>query len=137
MNQDTHSLRYFGYDDKGELIQDAMQKPEVMAEIQACMTFLQVVCKPLRSANKGESSYALKHAAERWRGYGCHGAGLNCYVANGSLIAAALICGVPVKRCTGSPNALIGVRPLIPMTARGVRVPPMDAMVRLATSLND
>ena len=46
-------------------------------------------------------SYGLKHDAEREMGM---------YLANGSLIAAAIAEGFPVKRLPGTPNAEIGVR---------------------------
>ena len=55
--------------------------------------------KPRKTVSK-ESSYALKHWAEREQGD---------YVSNGALIAAALFLGLPVRHNFGTPNANIGI----------------------------
>jgi hypothetical protein len=58
---------------------------------------------------RGPSSYGLKHAAESWG----RELGLEPYIANGDLIAAALYRRVPIKRFPwGGPNCLVAVRVL-------------------------
>lgn len=62
----------------------------------------------LSAANKRahSNSYGLKHQAEIWG----EAAGLEPYVANGELIAAALYLGFTAVQIPGTPNALINVR---------------------------
>jgi hypothetical protein len=59
-----------------------------------------------KSCANHEHSYGLKHLAEDWG----RAAGLEPYVANGELIAAALYLGFTVTLDPGTPNAFIGVR---------------------------
>jgi hypothetical protein len=48
-------------------------------------------------------SYGLKHEAERWG----RAVGMNSYVANGTLIAAAIHLDLPVRHVVGGPNVMV------------------------------
>jgi len=52
------------------------------------------------------SSYLLKHLAERW---GCDNE-LDCYVANGEMIVAAVALDLPIKWEGGGPNVTVGIK---------------------------
>ncbi|MFH8253192.1 hypothetical protein ACH3VR_22695 [Microbacterium sp. B2969] len=80
---------------RGELRASASHVDEVRAWLAANIA-------PRRTLNTQVGSYALKHLAEE---------DLGDYVANGELIAAAIIAGYPYRRGgDGSPNAVFGVR---------------------------
>jgi len=74
-------------------------------EVELCLDYL----ANLR-ANKHPtvSSYGLKHAAERWsrRDGGSRGGGSGIYVANGSLIVAAILKGFPITHAPRLPLRL-------------------------------
>jgi hypothetical protein len=71
------------------------------ANVETAIAFLEQ-CQPLKTPNL--SSYALKHAAERW---GRHH-GMQAYVTNGELIAAAVYLDFKVKPSV-IPNLLVAV----------------------------
>jgi hypothetical protein len=68
-------------------------------QYRAAKRFLHVA--PRCPADKGDSSYSLKHIAEDF---------CETYIGNGALIAAALAIGLEVKRFPDSPNCRINVR---------------------------
>lgn len=88
------ALTYFGFrspdsdnyaQERAELVGD-----RALAEIQFCRDWLRdQAVHTLRAGPRAPSSYWIKHVAERVRGE---------YIANGSLIVAALLAGVPVKQ---------------------------------------
>jgi hypothetical protein len=67
-------------------------------QVAACMALL---ADAPRTRRPRVGSYGLKHAMER---------ALGRYVSNGSVIAAALLAGIPIKAAS-PPNALLGIRP--------------------------
>jgi hypothetical protein len=79
-------------------------------EVEACREFLRPL-RRLRNANPARSttamsSYGLKHVVE----HECREAGDDLYVANGSLIVAAMLEGFATHRSWGSgPNCSVGV----------------------------
>jgi hypothetical protein len=74
------------------------------AQVATAIGFLRS-CSP--AVSRGQNSYALKHQAEDW---GFRN-GMEHYVSNGALIAAAIYLGFTVKRSSAvnSPNAVVGV----------------------------
>lgn len=105
------SLSYFGFGVYGErkLSRDerVKQLKEVRAklmanshEVEKVVNWLQENILPIKTINTKCGSYSLKHIAEN---------ALDCYVANGSLIAAALILGYEMKTEWGSPNGYFGM----------------------------
>lgn len=82
--------------------------PNSRAVIAAVARLLTPCRATLRAGASSPGSYELKHTAERLLKDDPHARG---YVANGQLIAAALLCGFPVMReRDGSPNAAVGIR---------------------------
>lgn len=82
--------------------------PESRRVITAVARLLTPWRATLRAGASSPGSYELKHTAERLLKDDPHARG---YVANGQLIAAALLCGFPVTRDGGgSPNAAVGIR---------------------------
>ena len=87
------ALTYFGFRspdsdnyaaERAELVGE-----RALAEIQFCRDWLRTARLTARAGVKSPSSYWIKHVAERVRGE---------YIANGSLIVAALLAGVPAKQ---------------------------------------
>ena len=69
---------------------------DAVEEVVAAVKYM-VLCA--ESSNKEIGSYGMKHRAERWAGR---------YIANGSMIAAALMAGAEIRRQSpDSPNAHI------------------------------
>lgn len=79
-------------------------EPPEAAQVATAAAFLRLL-SPTRSATpQSPGSYGLKHDAERWGRVN----GMQPYVANGALIAAAVELGYPIWYRSG-PNAAIGV----------------------------
>ena len=71
---------------------------EAVDEIKAAIRYMDM-CR--ESKGREANSYGMKHRAERWAGR---------YIANGSMIAAALVMGAEIRRLPhGSPNADIRI----------------------------
>lgn len=82
--------------------------PTSRAVIAAVARILAPCRATVRAGASSPGSYELKHIAERLLDDDPDARG---YVANGQLIAAALLCGFPVAReGGGSPNAAVGMR---------------------------
>lgn len=90
--EDWPQLTYFGFrspdsdnygPERAELLGD-----RAIAEIQFCRDWLRSGKLTAKAGPRSPSSYWVKHVIERVRGD---------YVANGSLIVAALLADVPIK----------------------------------------
>jgi hypothetical protein len=74
---------------------ESLLTPGVIGEIGAAMWWLGEVTPERKGFNPSHSTYGYKHDAERYMGG---------YIANGSLIAAAMIMGLSVRQLSGSLN---------------------------------
>lgn len=87
------SLTYFGFrspdSDNYAAERATLIGERGLAEIQFCRDWLRTARLTARAGVTSPSSYWIKHVAERVRGE---------YIANGSLIVAALLAGVPAKQ---------------------------------------
>ncbi|HEY5230871.1 MAG TPA: hypothetical protein VIJ11_08280, partial [Galbitalea sp.] len=104
-------LNQFGFG-PGAFAQSAQERRENFARwrielrasgehVEEIRQWLERNVEPRRTINSYAGSYGLKHIAEQ---------ALGEYVANGELIAAAIIAGYPYRReADGSPNARFGM----------------------------
>lgn len=75
-------------------------------QIATAAAFLQLLTPTRTATFRSPSSYGLKHDAERWGRVN----GMEPYVSNGALIAAAVALGLPVRHFgRGSFNVTVGV----------------------------
>ena len=65
------------------------------------------LCGTVKTVNRKQSSYGLKHGAERW--WQAKGADHGGYICNGTLLMAAIQIGMLVKRIGSSPNAYLNL----------------------------
>lgn len=81
-------------------------EPPEAAQVATAVAFLRLLTPTHAATWQSPGSYGLKHDAEQWGRVN----GLEPYVSNGALIAAAVEIGYPIwHRGRGSPNAAIGV----------------------------
>ncbi len=97
-------LTYFGFGEFNQpdiaTHQGRARLMEATAEIDLARRWLQTQTRR-KTVNRNRASYGLKHYAER---------ALGAYVANGAFIAAALLDGWIVRRCSEiSPNAWLNI----------------------------
>ena len=79
-------------------------------EIRAAMAYLDQLRPARVSSRTSPGSYGLKHDAEHWHAAKRQDGDGHVYVANGSLIVAALLKGLSIRRMEViSPNCWIGV----------------------------
>jgi hypothetical protein len=76
----------------------SLTDPEVRRQIASARIFLRKTCCRTRTIRRIDSSYGLKHVAERWSG---------TYISNGAFIAAAYLEGYAIER--EGPNALFSL----------------------------
>jgi hypothetical protein len=101
-----HGFRYMMTDEQFAESRADLLTPKVGLEIETAVAFIAIACRK-GYTHRMRSSYSLKHAAELW---GRH-VGLEPYVANGSLITAALILEVPFTRWDySSPNCGLPIK---------------------------
>ena len=90
-------------------------EPVGVRQVERCIEYLALLPKT-RSAKPREgrdlpTSYGLKHRVEGWLRSGAGRADEDAYTANGAIIVAALIAGVPIHpEDRRSPNCYIGVQ---------------------------
>lgn len=70
-------------------------------EFFLALAWLRAVPKTLAPNVRDGHSYAVKHVVEDWAGR---------YISNGTVIAAALVLDVPIRRCESGINAWIAIR---------------------------
>lgn len=79
-----------------------------LEEFARALEFVEARWRPTQNITRYQSSYGLKHTAERWHRE-VIGRNVNCYVSNGALIAAALCLGYRHRIIPGSPNCFFNV----------------------------
>jgi hypothetical protein len=85
---------------------DRWNEAALQDQIDRSKHWLQL-CGIIKTVYRKQSSYGIKHEAERW--WRAKGAGHGGYISNGALLMAAIRLGMRVERIGSSPNACLNL----------------------------
>lgn len=82
-------------------------------ELKTAMAFIKFSCRKLHGASKSDSSYGLKHSAEKWGERFNEFLGTDIfspYISNGVFILAAKECSLNIYPIKGTYNCYFNIR---------------------------
>jgi len=94
-----HNIGKFGYG-TGD-VKAAPYLPKMTDMVFNVVKWLNNKDTTKKATSNSPDSYELKHIVENE---------LGGYISNGAMIVGALMCDAPVKRISGGPNAMIGIK---------------------------